>query len=376
MGIFDGLSTSSGTTSTQGSNTPTQIAQYQQGFAADQGALSTANANTAALGTPAGFTAGMTPQQLAAYQSVYGNANGNTSGQTAQNVGALTAGAGGGGVTGALNGYANFNPSMQGLIDAGNQYAAGQDITGQTKAAMFDANQNARDVTLPGIDANAAGTGNINSSRTGVADGMVQRGLAEQSAGISSQLRANAFNTGAALGSDQNNQRIQALGGQGALGVNSVNAGTGALSSGVNTQGNVDNQLLTGAGGNQANTQDQYNNANQAYSFAQNSPFGALSNYMQNLNYNAGGSTTSNQQTTSTPSFMQTAGSLLGAAGSIATGNPLGALSSFMGPGGSVMGNGSNMGNPGAPMSAAYNYGGGYNGATPSFQNGQYGPMY
>lgn len=331
MGIFDGLSTSSGTTNTQTTSTPTQIAQYKAGFAADTGALSQANQNTAALGTPAGFTAQMTPQQLQAYQSVYGNANGNTSGQTAQNAGALSANAGAGGVAGALSGYANFNPNMQGLIDAGNKYAAGQDITGQTKAAMFDANQNARDVTLPGIDANAAGTGNINSSRTGVADGMVQRGLAQQAAGISANLRAGAFNTGAGLQGDLNNQRIAALGGQGSVGNNAVYSGAGALSSGVNTQGNVDNQLLTGAGGNQANQQLGYNNANQAYSFAQNSPFGALGNYMQNLNYNAGGSGTSNSQTTSTPSFMQTAGSLLGAAGSIATGNPMGALSSFMG---------------------------------------------
>jgi hypothetical protein len=42
---------------------------------------------------------------------------------------------------------------------------------------MLNARQTARDVTLPQINQNAAISGNSNSSRTGIAEGLVQRGL-------------------------------------------------------------------------------------------------------------------------------------------------------------------------------------------------------
>lgn len=327
-----GASTSSSTDNTTGSSTPTQIAQLKAGFTGAQGALGTANAN-AATTQPAGFTAQMTPQQLAAYQSVYGNANGNTSATTEQNNGALAGTAGAAGIQGALNGYAGFNPTMSGITDVANQYRNAQDIPGQVKAAMLGANQEANDVTLPGIDSAAAGSGNTNSSRTGIASGIVQRGLAQQAGGLTAQLGQNAWSTGAQVGSDLNNQRIAALGGQANAGIGGLGAGTGALSSGVNDQGTLGGQLLTGASGNQQNQQLGFNNQNQAFQFGQNSPFAGLQNYMNLLNVNAGGTTAGTSDKTSTPSFMQTVGSLLGAGGSAlgSKGGPLGGASGILG---------------------------------------------
>jgi hypothetical protein len=324
-----GLSTSSSTKDT--TNTPSNIGYLNQGFAADKTALGQAQANAAGT-TPTGFTAQMTPQQLQAYQSVYGAANGNTSAQTQQNTGALTSNAGAGGVQGALSGLSGYNPSIQGEVNAGQQYAAGQNIPAQVQAAMLGANQEANQVTLPGIDSAAAGSGNTNSSRTGIASGLVQQGLAQQAGALSAQLQGNAYNTGANLQNSNNSNILGGLQSQGSIGNSAVNSGSGALSSGVNDQANLGNQLLTGAGGAQQNQQLGFNNQNQAYQFGQNSPFGALQNYMgiQGM-VNAGG--TSNESSTSTPSFMSTVGSLLGGAGSLigSKGGALGGSSGLLG---------------------------------------------
>jgi hypothetical protein len=308
-----GGSTSSATNDT--TNTPAQLAQYKQGFTGLQGALSAANNNAnGAYAAPTGFTAQMTPQQLQAYQQLYQNATGMGNAGTEGSTGALASNAGAAGIQGALSGYAGYNPNIQGEVNAGNAYAAGTNIPGQVQAAMQGANQEANDVTLPGIDSAAAGTGNTNSSRTGVAQGIVQRGLAEQAGGLTAQLGANAFATGAGLQNSNYSNILGGLNGFGATSTGALGAGTGALSSGVADTGNQGALALTGASGNQQNQQLGFQNQNQAYQFGQNSPFMALQNYMNGLNVNAGG--TSNTDSTSTPSFMQTIGSLLGAGGS------------------------------------------------------------
>jgi hypothetical protein len=220
---------------------------------------------------------------------------------------------------------------MSDITNAGNAYRDAQDIPGQVKAAMLGANQEANDVTLPGIDSAAAGTGNTNSSRTGVASGIVERGLAQQAGALTSQLGANAFATGAGFGNDLISQRLASLSGQGGLGIGALGQGTQSLSSGVNDQGALGGQAIAGAGGAQENQQLGFNNQNQAFNFGANAPYAALAPYMNLLNVNAGGTT--NGTSTSTPSFMQTIGSLLGAGGSAlgSSGGPMGGSSGLLG---------------------------------------------
>ncbi|OWK31785.1 hypothetical protein [Sphingomonas mucosissima] len=95
----------------------------------------------------------------------------------------------------AATAYAN-NPALQGMIDA-----------------------NARDVTrnlsediLPGIDRAASATGNINSSRAGVASGIAQRGAADRIADISATLRGNAYDRGLSLAQGDRATNLSALG--------------------------------------------------------------------------------------------------------------------------------------------------------------------
>jgi Chaperone of endosialidase len=323
-----GASTSSATSNT--TTTPAQLAQFQAGFQGLQGALSTANSNAAGT-QPTGFTAQMTPQQLQAYQALYNNATGSGNAATEGSTGALASNAGAAGLQGALSGYAGYNPNIQGEVNAGNAYASGMNIPAQVQAAMRDANQEATDVTLPGIDSQAAGTNNTNSSRTGIQEGIVDRGLAQQAGDLSATLRNNAFATGAGLQNSNYSNILGGLNGFGATSTGALGAGTGALSSGVADTGATGAQALAGAGGAQQNQQLGFQNQNQAYSFGQNSPFMALQNYMNGLNVNAGG--TSNGTSTQTPSFMQTIGSLLGAGGSAlgSSGGAFGGASGILG---------------------------------------------
>jgi hypothetical protein len=96
------------------------------------------------------------------------------------------------------------------LIDAAKQYVAGQDIDGQVNDAMLNARRRHATSPCPGIEQNAAMTGNTNSSRTGIADGLVERGLAEQSAtSVQRCATARSRRPVARLGQRQREQRQQ-----------------------------------------------------------------------------------------------------------------------------------------------------------------------
>lgn len=84
------------------------------------------------------------------------------------------------------------------------------------------------------------------------------------------------------------------------------------------------------------------------------------------------GTQTTQTQTPAWQQALQVGGSLASMAGGAMTGNPM----MMMGGAGGLFGNMSNFGNPGAVGSSAYGSGGAYSGATPSWQNGQYNPMF
>jgi hypothetical protein len=324
-------------TSSTNSFTPANIGYLDTGFNAAQNALGTAQANNVA---PSGFVAGLTPQQLQQYQQIVASANGNQTPQQLSQLGSTLGTAGTAGIQGALNGYAGFNPTIQSLSQAGNQYAAGENIPAQVQAALRDATNQVRDVTLPGIDSNAAGTGNTNSSRTGIAQGLVERDLANKGADLSAELQNSAYNTGANLQQTNNAQQLQALGGQGATGAAAAGIAPGALTSSVGTGSTLAGLGLLGASGGQQNQQDIYNNQIASNAFSQTNPFTALSQYLQNVgSYNAGGTGTGtsvgDQTTTSTPSMMSVIGALLGGGGSLlgSSGGALGGGSGLLGAG-------------------------------------------
>jgi len=76
---------------------------------------------------------------------------------------------------------------MQGALD----YASGDRLDSLTKAAMRDPYRQLTENTLTGIDASASASGNMNSSRAGMADAIAQRSYNDRSADVSAGIQDN-----------------------------------------------------------------------------------------------------------------------------------------------------------------------------------------
>jgi hypothetical protein len=277
---------------------------------------------------PTDFVAQFTPDQLKTFQSMLGYGSGTSTAGTSATGNALQT-AGTTATQGALSGLAGYDPTKLNntgsLVDAANQYVNGQNIDGQVNDAMLNARQTARDVTLPQIDQNAAITGNSNSSRTGIANGLVERGLAEQSANLGATLRNSAFQNGLQIASSNANANnansLGALSSAAGAGTTAANSGVNASGAAINDQGNLYNLATAGATGQQQAQQANLDNQNAQFQSQTQSPYAALQGLMGIIGSNNWGSSTSGTSTTTkTPGAFDVLGGLLGTAGSAATG--------------------------------------------------------
>lgn len=312
-----GKSTQTSETSKQTDPWTPQAGALQSAFNNAQSAYNTASTATA----PDNYVAQYTPEQLATYRSAldYAN-NSNIPALNAASGGALSS-AGTNATTGALSGLAGFDPTKlnnpEALIGAANQYVAGQDIDGQVNNAMLNARQTARDVTLPGIEQNAAISGNTNSSRTGIAEGLVERGLAQQATDLGATLRSNAFKDGLTLASSNANANnassLGALSSLASSGLGAASAGIGANSQSINDKNNLLG-IAEGAGsGLQSSNQAYLDNLLKQYQSGVSSPYDALNGLMGIIGTNNWGSQSSGNSTTETdPGFFGTIAGLLG----------------------------------------------------------------
>lgn len=271
---------------------------------------------------PTDFTAQFTPDQLNTFKSMLGYGSNTSTAGTSATGGALQT-AGTNATTGALSGLSNYDPTTlnntQSISDAAKQYADNQNIGAQTKAAMQQATEQARDVSLPQIEQNAAITGNSNSSRTGIAQGLVQRSLAENSANAYNSLYGQAYGNGLSLASANANannaNKLGALTGAAGAGTTAANSGVNASSSAINDQGNLFNLAGAGATGEQQANQANLDNQQQQFASQTQSPYAALQGLMGIIGSNNwGGNTTGTSTTTKSPSAFETIGGLLGAA--------------------------------------------------------------
>jgi hypothetical protein len=319
---------SSTTTQQQSSTTPwaPQAGALQTGFDAAGNALTQSQA--AAGKAPTDYTAQFDPALLSIFHSMTGYANSNNTGalnNAGNNAATNGSNAAATGLS-QLTGYdptKNNNPSS--LIDTANQYVAGQNIPAQVKAAMQGATETARDVTLPGINQNAAIGGNTDSSRTGIAEGLVQRGLAEQSANLNGSLTGQAFNNGLTLASNNANTNnaasLTAASNAANAGNGALNAGTGAVGGAISGQGSLYGLGENAGQGLTAAQQANLTNQQQQYQAGINNPYASLLPYMQLVGsqmYGSNSTGTATQQ--SNPGALGIIGGLLGAAGGAASG--------------------------------------------------------
>lgn len=304
--------TTSQSTATQQSAYAPQVSDLNTAFTDAMKAYGQSGSAT----LPTDFVANFSPEALASFRSMvnYGNNNAVPNGQAAAGTDLLTSGVNG--TNGALSGFAGYDPSVtnnaDALVSSANKYVAGQDIDSQVRQAMQGATETARDVTMPQISQNAALSGNTNSSRTGIASGLVERSLAENAQNIHNSLYSDAYKNGLSLAESQaqanNSGALSAANAAAGAGTNAANAGTSAVSNAINnvgTSNNVDQTNFTNSVGNN---------------------FTALQDYMKLIgSQNWGTSTnstgtsattgTGTSTTTSNPSAMQMISGILGTVG-------------------------------------------------------------
>ena len=288
--------------------------------------------NTASTATaPTDFTAQMSPEAISAFQQMIQQGGNLSTPNTQATTGTALQGAGTAGVTGALSGLSNYNAgstnNTQSQVDAANQYVAGQNIPAQVKAAMQGATETARDVTMPGIEQNAAIGGNTNSTRTGIADGLVQRGLAEQSANLNGSLSGTAFANGLNLAQstaqNNNTDNLGALSTAGSVGNTAAATGVNAGTASVANQGALTSEAAAGGAGLTAAQQAILTNQQQQYQAKTTDPYAALSGLMGVIGSNNWGSSTTGSgtsTTTSTPSAWDTISGLMSSGGALLSG--------------------------------------------------------
>lgn len=247
--------------------------------------------------------------------------------------------------TGGLMDMANRD-RIGGVIDAAGRTADNPYMTGMVDAAMRDARRNAGENVLPSIYRNAAATGNLNSSRTAIAEGIVNRGLAERAGDISATLRGQAYSDGLRLGQNDQTLGMDALTRAGGLFDTMAARGYGGVADATNQRNAAMMGGLEMGGFEQGLRQQGIDNE----LMKREQDFGNLAKYYGIIGANNWGQTgTSTTVQKQQPGAAQIAGGVLGAVGSLFGGPAglLGGLGGMMGlgsAGASAMGSTGMMG--------------------------------
>lgn len=239
-------------------------------------------------------------------------------GMTATGVGTAAQGtAGAASAAGGLFGMAGSDPTAQHLATAG-QYADNPHISGMVDAAMVDGRRELNEQIIPGIDRSAAATGNMNSTRGGIAQGIAERGLAEKAQGLSAAMRGDAWTKGLGMAGANSDRQLAALTGAGGLYGDLAKTGLygAGLGSEIGTAGA--NVAGSGATGVAAGNQSILDNLIAKDGYKVDRSFAPLNNYANIVQAGNWGGTTSGTSTqTQKPSTMSTIGSGVSILGSL-----------------------------------------------------------
>lgn len=171
-----------------------------------------------------------TPQERGVFSNALFDNTGTNAASNMAGLGARLGNEGANTLTGVnkdLTAFGNKDWTGQHIADAG-RYADNPFMQGMIDASMSDAKRTFSEQTMRGIDQNAAATGNMNSTRSGVAAGIAQRGLADKAADVSSTMRGNAWQQGLQASQADQASLLQSLMGRGQLGQGMVNSGIDA----------------------------------------------------------------------------------------------------------------------------------------------------
>lgn len=268
------------------------------------------------------FIATMTPEQKSLIQNYidYYTGTGTQRADELYNNATTMTNTGMNGVTNTANAITDFaNSDRTGAIisDAG-RIADNPYMSGMVDASMRDAYRNASENTIPNLYRDAAAGSNLNSSRTALMQGVVERGLAQKTADVSAMLRGNAYDTGLKIGAGNQALTLDALRGAGGLFDLLNNTGLAANELATKQRDNASDRALYNSDALRQGRQMELDNNFQKFRYAEDRPWDLLSRYYGIIGSQNWGRTGTQMTTeTSTPSGASILGGVLGTVGSL-----------------------------------------------------------
>ena len=242
---------------------------------------------------PGQTVAGFTDAQIQALNALQGFAPGSVNAMN--NIGQQFAGGAAPAMNAAMSvaGAAAPQANMM-TMDQLNQYQPmiNQMVDASTRQGMRTYNEQFN----PQLNAAAAASGNLGSSRAGIAQGIAQRGIAENAQNVGAQAMNNLFNQGNNMNLANANLQLNTMG----QNLNAANSLANMAQTGAGLQAQAD--ALTEAGlQTNLNAGTAFQDMNQAnidadiqkYNYDQNKDMNFLANYINLVNGNYG--TTQNQ---------------------------------------------------------------------------------
>lgn len=268
------------------------------------------------------FYAPVRPEQTAAFENAlnFANGTGKQAVNTAMNTGTQATGLGFAGSAGALGGLFDMagKDTTQSNINAANQYANNPYLNEMVDAGMMDARRQFSEQLMPGMERKAAATGNVNSSRQGIAQGIAERGLGEQAAGLRATLQGDAWKTGLGAAQADEARRQQAMGAAGSLSSNMLSQGLQGLTSGTDMAQKNNDLATVSSSMLQQLDQQKIDNDLAKWNYEQDKDWDHLARYWGIVGDKSWGyQGTSTTKTKENPSMMSTMGSAAAILGSL-----------------------------------------------------------
>jgi hypothetical protein len=177
----------------------------------------------------------------------------------------------------------------QQFLDTASQYANNPYVDGLIDANSRDITRNLNENQLPALNLAAAGSGNTNSTRTGVAQAIAERGASDRLSDVSNTIRSNFFSKGLDDAQTQYNTQQSLRGNVNQQLGQAYSLGTGSLTGAQQANGNNFDQTQA-AGGVFQNQEQKTLDANKAaYTEGQNTNMDLLAKYMGIINGQYGG---------------------------------------------------------------------------------------
>lgn len=230
------------------------------------------------------------------------------------------------GLTNTANSITNFaNTDRTGaIINDASRIADNPYMSGMVDATMRDAYRNASENTIPNLYRDAAAGSNLNSSRTALMQGVVERGLAQKTADVGAALRGAAYGQGLEIGAGNQRLNLEAMLGAGGLFDAATARGFGGVVDATNMRNDATDRAVTSGELIRQGNQLGLDNDMAKFNYKDTRADELLRRYYGIIGANNWGQTgTTTEVAKTTPSAAQVAGGVLGAVGSL-FGGPMG----------------------------------------------------